>query len=126
MCTGRIGAGIRQSCSTCHSTEEDRVKDRRCLSRVQVETADTRKKEEEQPEVASLSESARGTEKREIHGKIAVFQCEQSLSDRPYFFENVCGGNGVVAEDLHLVVTFEALYNLCFEMPRHLKLCLVQ
>lgn len=50
---------------------------------------------------------------------------DQSLADLSSLLDEVCGGHGVVAGDLHSTATSESLQNLHFKVSKLLKTTLV-
>lgn len=92
-----------------------------------AETIDKRRRVGEmRAEAASLGRKGLSTRRREVQSQIAALPSQQPLTEWPSFLEDVCVGDGIVAEDSHSKVTFESLRNLYLVVSRLLKLGLVQ
>lgn len=110
----------------CHSTYGDRVRDRKCSSRVVAATTVTKRSvEDKQAEAASLGGKGCNKRRAEVQSKRAVLLSKQFLAGWPSLLEEFCGGDGVAAEDLYSFFTFEPLQDLHVRVSRARKLCFV-
>lgn len=108
MSAVRHRAGRRQLYAECHSTHEHGVKGRKSSSPVVAKMIDTKRKVgEKQTDTASLGIRACITGRREIQGKIVALLSEQPLAEQPSFLEVICKGDGVVADGLYSIFTFQ-------------------
>lgn len=72
-----------------------------------AETTEKRREVKDSQEKTEILEG-RGcyTKRREVLNEERSVLSEESLAERPSFFEERCGGSGVVREDLYSLFTF--------------------
>lgn len=113
----RRGVGRRQPCITCHSTSEGGVRCKKSSGCKVAETIDTIKRVvEEQTGTAGLGERGRSTKTREVQSEIGALRFQQSLLERSFFLQDLCGSDGLVVEDFYSITTFQPLHSIHLEV----------
>lgn len=114
--------GNKNFCVRCHSMYEDMVMAGGTPKRVVAEMKETpRKVEALQEDTRSLAKRGRSRRRREIVDGTGFLLLEQSLAVWPSFPGEMCGGDGVMVEDLYSVFTFQLLRNFLLGVSKTLK-----